>query len=209
MSVRLTPFVSGEYYHLYNRGNSKQVIFHDDQDHQYFMNLIGIMNNEMRAKSGVSKFTKLSAEALVSVGVYCLMTNHFHILLKQEKDNGITLFMQKMSTAYVMYYNKKYKRTGALFEGKFKSKYAGEDRYLKYLFAYIHLNPIKLIDENWKTSNFDKEKYKFLIEYPYSSFSEYSKGESLYTNKAAFPEYFPTVGDFTKEIHSWLKTNFS
>ncbi len=75
------------------------------------------------------------------------MPNHFHILFKQEKEQGITTFMQKLSTAYVMYYNKKYKRSGGLFEGKFKSKYAGEDRYLKYLFSYIHLNPLKILDK--------------------------------------------------------------
>lgn len=204
MSLRLTPFVTSEYYHIYNRGNSKQVIFHDEQDHRYFMNLLGIMNTENRSASRLSK-TINSKDGIISIGAYCLMPNHFHILVKQEKDSGIPLFMQKVSTAYVMYYNKKYKRSGSLFESKFKSKYAGEDRYLKYLFAYIHLNPLKIIDEYWKTSSIEKQKLQFLTEYPYSSFSEYQSGEYTYVNIEAFPEYFPTVNSFNKEIVSWLK----
>ena len=205
MSMRQTPLISGEYYHLYNRGNSKQTIFHDDQDHRYFMNLLIIMNNEQRSKSGVIKKRGNDEEIIIHIGAYCLMPNHFHILVKQEKDGGITLFMQKLSTAYVMYYNKKYKRTGSLFEGRFKSKHAGEDRYLKYLFSYIHLNPLKILDLNWKLNPVEKEKRAFLSTYPYSSFHEYSTREFVTVSPDVFPDYFPSRGDFVNEIASWLK----
>ncbi len=208
MPSRITPLVTGEYYHVYNRGNSKQVIFHDEQDHRYFMNLLIVMNNEKRTKA--RNFTKDSTidqkaeQKMVSIGAYCLMPNHFHILFKQEKEHGITMFMQKLSTGYVMYYNKKYKRSGGLFEGKFKSKYAGEDRYLKYLFSYIHLNPLKLLDQNWKRSGLNKIKYDFLMNYKYSSYNEYYKNEYEYINKEAFPGYFPDRVSFVKEITSWI-----
>lgn len=204
MSVRQTSFVSDEYYHLYNRGNSKQLIFHDEQDYRYFMNLLIIMNNEQRSKSGITKPGDNLKDAIVSIGAYCCMPNHFHILIKQEKDNGISLFMQKLSTAYVMFYNKKYKRTGSLFEGKFKSKYASEDRYLKYLFSYIHLNPLKIIDSNWKRHKIDKEKYNFLLNYNYSSFLEYKTGEYTHVNIKSFPNYFPDKKSFIHETYSWL-----
>lgn len=204
MSLRTHSFIDGEIYHVYNRGNSKQIIFHDEQDYDYFINLLLVMNTQKRIASRVTKTKDL--DNIIDIGAYCLMPNHFHIMLKQQKEDGVILFMRKVSTAYVMYYNKKYKRTGGLFEGKFKSKYVGEDRYLKYLFSYIHLNPLKILDENWK----NKAKYpsvdmfKFLISYKYSSFGEYYKNEEIVTNKKVFPDYFPTASIFIKEITSWF-----
>ncbi len=114
--------------------------------------------------------------------------------------------MQKVSTAYVMYYNKKYKRTGGLFEGKFKSKYAGEDTYLKYLFSYIHLNPLKLLDPDWKTGQkyLSTEKLEFLADYKHSSFGEYYTNTFTLVDKKAFPEYFRNRNDFIKDISSWF-----
>lgn len=209
MSIRVVEFVTGDYYHIYNRGNSKQIIFLDKQDHEYFINLLKIMNTEKRVMSSRSKKDNdilENDEPIISIGAFCLMPNHFHILLKQEKDKGISMYMQKISTAYVMYFNKKYKRTGGLFEGKFKSKYASaDDAYLKYLFSYIHLNPLKIINKNWKLSKFDNAQYQFLLQYPYSSFNEYALNKFDYINKKEFPDYFPTSEDFTKEMTSWIK----
>ncbi len=204
MSIRSVPFVIGEFYHVYNRGNSKQVIFHDEQDHLYFINLLMIVNSEQKVKTGVTKSVDLE-ERVISIGSYCLMPNHFHILVKQEKDKGITIFMQKLLTGYVGYYNKKYKRTGSLFEGKFKSKHAGLDTYLKYLFSYIHLNPLKIMDTNWKKSKLHGKQLDFLLKYPYSSFNEYFASNFEIVNKEAFPNYFPTKSSFLKEIITWLK----
>lgn len=204
MSIRTTSFVNSESYHIYNRGNSKQIIFHDDQDHRYFMNLLDVMNDEARSKTHFRAKNHLR-KYLVSIAAFCLMPNHFHILLRQEKDHGITLFMQKLSTAYVMYYNKKYKRSGSLFEGKFKSQHVGEDRYMKYLFSYIHLNPLKLIDEEWKISTLNSKKKNFIANYPYSSFLEYLNEKYHYVSKDKFPKYFPTRQAFIKEINTWIR----
>ena len=208
MSVRIIKFASGEYYHLYNRGNSKQEIFHDQNDYDYFIDLLSCLNTESRITVRDSRSLGKQSEDIVSLGAYCLMPNHFHILIKQEKDGGISKFMQKISTSYVMYYNKKYKHTGGLFEGKFKSKYAGEDTYLKYLFSYIHLNPLKLLDPEWKV----KAKYPssnmvdFLCGYKYSSFNEYYLDKFDTVNKKAFPDYFPTRGEFLTDISRWFKS---
>lgn len=203
MAIRKVPFATGEYYHLYNRGNSKQIIFHDDQDHYYFINLLLVLNNSKQFKSRYSPQSDVE-EKLVSIGSYCLMPNHFHVLIRQEKDGGISLFMQKLLTGYAMYYNKKYKHTGGLFEGRFKSKYAGEDRYMKYLFSYIHLNPLKIIDKDWKTAKLHDKHFSFLLQYPYSSFHEYLKEEYSVVSKESFPDYFPTKKSFLKEVTSWL-----
>ncbi len=205
MPSRTIPLITAEYYHIYNRGNSKQIIFHDDQDHKYFMHLLLIVNNSKRVKSGITKQSADSEEEVISIGAYCLMPNHFHILIKQEKEGGITLFMQKLLTGYVGYYNKKYKRTGSLFEGRFKSKHANLDTYLKYLFSYVHLNPLKIIDKNWKTTKLHNKHFSFLREYQYSSFQEYFTGNFEIVNKEVFPNYFPTKSSFLKEITSWIK----
>ena len=204
MSVRPISLENFEYYHIYNRGNSKQTIFHDEQDYLYFIKLLFIMNTVKHLKTRDNNSPEFKNEQIISIGAYCLMPNHFHILLRQEKENGITTFMLKISTAYAMYYNKKYKHTGGLFEGKFKSKHADKDRYLKYLFSYIHLNPLKILDKNWKINGLKNEGLNFLFKYPYSSFNEYYNNEPEIIRKESFPEYFPTRGDFLKEIKSWF-----
>ena len=120
--------------------------------------------------------------------------------------------MQKLTTAYVMYYNKKYKHTGGLFEGKFKSEHVSEERYLKYLFSYIHLNPIKLIQKDWKEVGVKnkKETLEYLYNYQYSSYLDYLGIERIQNNilnKETFPKYFPNKKSFTKEIFEWLNYN--
>jgi putative transposase len=140
------------------------------------------------------------------------MPNHFHILITQPEDGDISKFMQKLSTAYVMYYNKKYKRTGGLFEGKFKSQHLNSDRYLKYLFSYIHLNPIKLIDREWKDMDIRNKTValQYLQEYQYSSFLDYltiDRVQNKLLNINVFPKYFPSKKTFLKEIIEWLRYN--
>ena len=84
-------------------------------------------------------------ETLVDIGIYCLVPNHFHLLIKEKTENGISEFVKKVATGYSMYFNKKYERTGSLFEGPFKAKRIDTDEYLKYIFSYIHLNRKQII----------------------------------------------------------------
>src|SRR3989344_1739298 len=141
MSLRKTPLISGEYYHLYNRGNGKHEIFHDNEDYQRFVALLCTCNSENNFRMFIIKESAKNdpylwerGNQIVSIGAYCLMPNHFHILITEKESGGISKFMQKLSTAYVMYCNIKYERTGGLFEGKFKSEHLGTDQYLKYIF---------------------------------------------------------------------------
>ncbi len=215
MSNRKFSFVENEFYHLYNRGNSKQKIFHDEEDYKRFIHLMHACNQTKNFKSddlqkhqGLLNTSK--NDSIVSIGAYCLMPNHFHILLAGVSEDGVSKFMQKLITAYVMYYNKKYKRTGSLFEGRFKAEYLNSDKYLKYIYSYIHLNPLKLIDKNWKTNGLMSKgkSWKFLRDYPYSSFFDYdnvkSRPESKILNRNKFPDYFPTAESFTEEIECWF-----
>ncbi len=217
MSIRKVSFALGEFYHLYNRGNSKQRIFHDAQDYLTFMTLLYLCNQTMQVRLGSrygDPFGKRDSEPLVAIGSYVLMPNHFHILATEKTEGGISKFMQKVSTGYVMYYNQKYKRTGSLFEGKFKSQYLSTDKYLKYIFSYIHLNPIKLIQKDWKDTGIkDKTKaLEYLKNYQYSSYAEFVGIDRTFKciiDKSAFPEYFPSSKQFNKEILEWLSYNDS
>lgn len=214
MSIRKQSFVEKEFYHIYNRGNSKQKIFHDAKDYEHFISLLYACNSKnnfkiqnLNKKESLYDFER--GNLIVSIGSYCLMPNHFHLLITQTQDGDISKFMQKLSTAYVMYYNKKYKRTGSLFEGKFKSQHINNDKYLKYLFSYIHLNPIKLIDKLWKEKGITNKNraLDYLNSYQYSSFLDFLGKERLQNkilNIEFFPNYFPQKSLFLKEIFEWL-----
>lgn len=217
MSIRKFSFVEGEYYHIYNRGNDKRIIFHDKKDYRYFLQLLYLANREnninisytIKVKKG-GIFVEEKRKQIVSVGAYTLMPNHFHLLITEKQKGGISKFMQKVSTGYAMYYNNRYERSGSLFQGKFKAEHLGSDTYLKYIFSYIHLNPVKLIDKTWKEKGIKnlKKTFEFLRNYSYSSLYDYlgvDRSEKIILSKEDFPKYFLGKGEWLKEIVSWLK----
>ncbi|MFA6251374.1 MAG: transposase [Candidatus Paceibacterota bacterium] len=228
MSVRKVPLVDGEYYHIYNRGNSKQKIFLDKEDYQYFINCIYCFNTYKKfkfrediIKKKINAFDFERDERVVSIGAWVLMPNHFHIYItpSHQSDwwleigkgkNRISEFMRKLLTAYTLYFNKKYKRTGGLFESKFKSTHIGNNIQAKYLFSYIHLNPLKLIQKNWKEDGIKdrKKAFDFLDKYLWSSYLDYAgtkRRENKILTSEDFPRYFSNSKDFNKEILEWLE----
>ena len=134
------------------------------------------------------------------------MPNHFHILIREKIDDGISKYMLKLLTSYSMYFNKKYKRTGKLYEGKFKSNYVIGDNYLKYLYSYIHLNPAKIVDKNWKENKTKNVSnlLNYIFSYPYSSLKEYIDQKFKILNPSEFPYYFKKPNDHKKELFEWL-----
>jgi putative transposase len=117
--------------------------------------------------------------------------------------------MRKVSTSYTKYFNAKYNRTGSLFEGAFKAVHIENDVQAKYLFSYIHLNPVKLIDLTWKTmgiKNVDST-INFLKTYTWSSYQEYigtKRPEGNIITPKDFPLYFQNKTKFDKELLDWL-----
>lgn len=217
-----------EYYHIYNRGNDRRIIFHDEADYDRFIKLMYIMN--CRTNFSVSLLKKQGkwetcneidrGETLVDIGAWVLMPNHFHILVReknyltdgkdeQNEKSGMALFMQKLMTAYSMYYNKKYFRKGTIMESKYKAGHLDSDRYLKYIYTYIHLNPVALVENGWKKRQINNkaETLLFLQKYKYSSYSDYcgqKRFENAIINPVAFPGYFSTVTDFEDMIKEWV-----
>ena len=212
MTLRKVPFVTDEFFHIYSRGVDKRLIFLDDTDRRRFVRLLFLCNSNTPVVYKLTKDLALSeitlGEKLVAIGAYCLMPNHFHILIKGMTDGGVVKFMSKLLTAYSSYFNKKYSRTGTLFSSEFKAQHLDSDEYLKYIFAYIHLNCLKLIDPHWRDRKVDAEKVrKFLKQYSFSSYTEYvgiEREENVILTKEVFPEYFPTTPEFEDEIASWL-----
>lgn len=213
---RKEKFEQGEFYHIYNRGVEKRTIFQNTSDYKRFMALLYLTNSdqtvEFRNNSSKSSFDEIfkldRGEPLVAIGAYCLMPNHFHLLLTPLVDGGISKFMLKLQTGYSMYFNKKNERVGALFQGAFKSEHISNDRYLQYLYAYIHLNPAKLKNSNWKTQSkgFLNQIKKFISEYHYSSLQEYLSSDYKIINLKPFPvneenitDYNTIVDDFSEE----------
>lgn len=224
MANRKHPFVEGEFYHIYNRGNSKQKIFLDKKDYEHFIKCLFVCNTYKNFKfrddvvdANIDAFDFDRGEALVSIGAWVLMPNHFHIYFTIKKShksdmwekNQISEFMRKLSTAYSKYFNAKYNRTGGLFEGAFKATLVSKDVYAKYLFSYIHLNPIKLIDSKWKENGIKNKKgaLKFLESYKHSSYLDYQgikRPENAILDTKSFPNFFKDINDFNEEILDWI-----
>jgi putative transposase len=216
-------FSPGEYYHIYSRGVDKRKIFLNKNDYNRFVKLLYLANSDKSfkfsdvfGKKGNREIGEIDkGKEIVFIGAWCLMSNHFHILIKDNSEvgsqdkGGISLFMQKLLTGYSMYFNTRYHRKGTLFESKFKAKHLDYDQYLKYQFAYIHLNPVSLVDSGWKKKEVvDIEKAKeFLNDYKNSSYLDYlgvDRPEGKIINRKEFPEYFETTTDFREMINEWM-----
>jgi putative transposase len=217
--MRKIKFGIDEYYHIYNRGVDKRIIFLDERDYERFLCLLYLSNSTKNFE--ISKdpnsdwsFKKLldidRGEQLISIGAWCLMPNHFHILIKEKMEGGISKFMLKLSVGYSNYFNKKYFRRGSLFEGTFKARHADSDRYLKYLYSYIHLNPIGIMDKGWKKKQIGNtsEAKKFVREFNYSSYKDYLEEDRLENkiiNKEVFPKYFENIKKFEQMMDFWME----
>lgn len=133
--------VPHSYYHVYNRGVEKRVIFKDDKDYTVFLNLLKRYLNKEPAKDLKNrKYIWLHDD--IELLAYCLMPNHFHLFVYvHDSPESLTQLMQCICTAYTGYFNKKYKRVGHLFQSRYKASHILNDSYLQHISRYIHLNP--------------------------------------------------------------------
>jgi putative transposase len=218
---RKTPFAENEYYHIYSRGVEKRKIFMSAKDYNRFVALLYIMNqdtsfvmgNFLRDKQKNLKdiFKEKRGKTLVSILGYCLMPNHFHLILYENTEGGITKFMGKLLTAYSMYFNIKYERSGPLFTHPFRSEYIANESQYMYIFSYIHLNPLSIIDKKWKEEGVKnkKEAEKFLKKYQFSSYQDFlgnDRLESIIVDFSLIPEYIKNMEmDFKTQEQMFVK----
>jgi putative transposase len=202
--VRKEKFVQNEYYHIYNRGIDKRDIFSDKYDLERFFKSMKEFNTiedvislqkksiknkkiELIKKSNESdKFDK--SDNLVNFVCYCLNPNHYHFILEQVVNNGISRFMHRVGSGYTRYFNEKYQRSGSLFQGTFKAKHIQKDEYLMWLSVYVNLNfKIHKIDLN-------NSLYK-------SSWNEYLRenNESFCKKDIVLAKYNGDIEEFKKD----------
>lgn len=183
MGYRRVPFAVDEYYHCYNRGVDKRVVFGRKKEYQRFQELLYLANDTRPIQRSFLEnyvheeiFSLPRLQPIVAIGAYCLMPNHIHILIREIIDGGISRFMHKVGTGYTMYFNIAHQRVGNLFVKPFRSKHVDSDVYLQHVGNYIHLNPAELSEAGWKTGVVKNMRALEVAmrEYPYSGFADYN-----------------------------------
>lgn len=150
-------------YHVYNRGVDKRVIFKDEQDYAVFLSFLkyalltrqqaeGVLDSSLLSIAERFNVRRLGLCEDLDLVAFCLMPNHFHLLLYQHSIDGITKLMRSVATGYSMYFNKRYERSGTLFQGRYKASAINTDSYWDHISRYIHLNP-KDLGVDWRTYN--------------------------------------------------------
>lgn len=187
MPLRRVIFLPNYFYHVYNRGHNKSIIFRNKRDY-------------IRYLTKLKQYLKQHSITLVA---YCLMPNHIHLLLRQNNDNSINSFIHRLHTAYTMYFNKKYDHLGTVFQGRFKAKLIEGDEYLLHLSRYIHINPLEVMQ------NYNQKLEKYF----WSSYREYikSREKNRLCNTKIILDYFSIKLKSTKRkkyqefVESYIK----
>lgn len=224
MPIFRPPLITNEIYHIYNRGVNKQIIYPNESDYFRFIHDLWEFNDKnktlnttfylnpahYRETFSIIKGIEVERqprEPIVEILAYCLIPNHFHLLLRQLVENGISLFMRKLG-GYSLYINKKYNRVGPLLQGRFKAIHIRTEAQLFVIVNYIHLNCLDLEIPYWKEKEFDlKKAIQFLENYRFSSYPDYigKKNFSSVINKKFLEENIgksEKFKQFTKEILS-------
>jgi len=206
--MRKTSLAQGEYFHLFNRGNDKQTLFKEKVDWARFLFLllhgqssIPIHNTKRYVEhfthNGSFGFTKQSLDKIlggreVELVSFSIMPNHFHIIAGELSDGGISRYMQRVQTAYAMYFNTKHERSGHVFQGSFGSTHISTNEQLIYTSAYVHLNPA------------DAPQCKFVHTFPWSSYQDYLTenrwGELL--SPGIILDQFKTPKDYERSVNN-------
>lgn len=194
MPRRKVSFVNGYYYHVFNRGVEKRDIFLSETDKVRFIRTVAYYRYLIKfpkfSKFNPNIHVNVQSEMLISLIAFCLMPNHFHFLIRQEKENGILDFVRKISNSYAKFFNIKYDRVGPLLQGKFKAVMVESEEQLIHVARYIHLNPyvIGLTDD--------------LKNYPWSSYLEYlKKGDYSLCERDLLLSFFPNLESY-EEFHN-------
>ena len=216
--MRRTQFSEGEYYHIFNRGVDKRTIFLNTRDYERFLYLLFACNDRKpllnsqfhyRGFASIETYPR-ERDLLVDILCFCLMPNHFHLMLHERTENGISRFMQKLGTGYTMYFNKRYERSGALLQGVFKSVHVDRQAYILHLSSYIHLNPAGIPSresEDIPMGIVHGKRYEYAKHYPWSSYAAYL-GTNRYDpllNKQIIHELLcPKPQEYERHVHEWL-----
>lgn len=225
--MRKVKFEKGKIYHIYNRGVEKRNIFNNNSDKWRFLQGLFLFNDKdssfrvlyeiERENKGRINFNllrdfiynqKKNRNPLVKIMADCLMPNHFHLLLEQIQENGISHFMHRLGTGFTKFFNKKYNRVGSLFQGPFKAVSIETDIQLQYMLAYINvINPGQLIEPELKEKGvIDIDKVmNFAENYSFSTNPDYlGLRDSIIIDKGIFKEFFLTSEKYKEFVRDVL-----
>lgn len=204
MPRRLTPLVTGEYYHVFNRSIHKAPIFTKSSVNKRFLKTISYykyIKPSVRlsyflsfGEDKKSDYKKMlfSSEKWVHILSYCLMSNHFHLLIQQKTDNGVSHFMQNIQNSFTRYNNTRFETDGPIFKGQFKAIRIEDDNQLLHVHRYIHLNPY---------SGFLLKSISDLEQFPFSSFPEYLDQCEGFCEKEIILSHFRSKNEYKKFIY--------
>jgi putative transposase len=230
--MKRPSFISGNIYHIYNRGVDKRTVFLDDEDRFRFVHGLWEFNdrnpalniyykvaaidqsmNPAQTASGIAsaeKERRRPRDLLIKIHSFCLMDNHFHLLVEPIDDASLSIFMQKLGTGYTNYFNNKYERSGALFQGKFKAVAITNDAHFVHIPYYIHCNPLDFKFYKWRKKEIEnpREALKFLENYRWSSFQDYiGKRNFPSVTHRGFLNKFIGSENWRQDMLIWLKGN--
>lgn len=223
MPLKRPNLIIDEIYHVVLRAVGDTIIFNDENDYYRGIFALYEFNNAKpvdiwhrrieRKKEKILEalegrtFQAPKRELLVDVLAFCFMPNHIHMILKQIRENGITRFMQKVGTGYAVYFNKKYNRRGHLF-GRFRAKHIKDDIQLSNAFAYTHVNPVSLIEPNFKENGIanPEKSIVFLKNYKWHSYPDYigHKNFPSVIKKEFFLNEFGGESGCRKNVEAWI-----
>lgn len=218
--MRSVPFEKGSFYLVTNRGVDSRNILISQEDYDRFETCLYLLNdtdnpraaNFFLRKNRPADLTEHKRmQQLVAIGGYVLLPEGFQMLLTPLHEKGISMFMQKISTAYSMYYNDKYQRTGRLFESTFRSRKLNDEKDLKTAIANIHLSPIKLFNHDLHTATLlDVESVAgSLMQYRYSSIGEYVTRKFVIASTENYPKYLQRANHIDTFIRYWFNNKQS
>lgn len=208
-----------ELFHVLNRGVDKREIFLDDRDRLRFVHDLFEFNNQDRIPANNyyfkssdlagPKIKRKPRKLLVDIHAFCLMPNHYHILLSPRVENGISKFMSKLNMGYAKYFNKRYDRVGTLFQGRYKAIEIKNESHFVHLPYYIHLNPLDLATPEWrdrKIYDYDRA-INFLMGYRWSSFKDYVGVHNFpsVTMRDFLLSFFGSQTEYKRRTLEWLK----
>ncbi|MBI5045702.1 MAG: transposase [Candidatus Niyogibacteria bacterium] len=202
------------FYHIVNRGTEKRRIFLNHKDYERFIANMVAFNTENDPRLNISRynlnkiFQHIPTNRLVKIHAFCLLPNHFHLLLEQLAENGISRFMHRLEMGYARYFNILHNRNGNLFQGAYKLVPMEDEAHQLYLPIYIHLNPLDLLptEKHWRENGIKDhhQAMAFLKKYPWSSFTEYyGTGNLPFISKELLNDLYKNSDDWDRAIMSW------
>jgi len=193
----------------------------DDKDYYRFIHDLFEFNDQQRVQSNFRRFNAKShavgvraikrreRKLLVKIHAFCLMPNHYHLLLSPMIESGVAMFMQKLNGGYVQYFNQRHERAGTLFERKYKSVLVDSQAHFLHLPYYIHLNPLDMVAPEWRERKINdlSKALDYLDGYKWSSHLDYSGKQNFpsVTQRDFLLEVFGGTKGYEKLLKSWLR----